>query len=90
LLSKKIAQMRLVEEVKKQSSKWIKTIDSRYAQFYWQDGYGIFSVNYSQIDTVIAYIKNQEKHHQKRRFQEELIAFLKKYNMEYDERYLWD
>jgi REP element-mobilizing transposase RayT len=90
LLSKKITQIHLVEEVKKQSSKWIKTIDANYAKFYWQDGYGIFSVNPFEIDTVVNYIKNQEEHHKKRTFQEELIAFLKKYNMEYDERYLWD
>jgi REP element-mobilizing transposase RayT len=90
LLSKKIAQIHLIEEVKKRSSKWIKTIDVDYAKFYWQDGYGIFSVNPSEIDTVVKYIKNQEEHHKNRTFQKELIAFLKKYNIEYDERYLWD
>lgn len=90
LLSKKITQMKLVEEVKKQSSKWVKTLDSRYANFYWQDGYGIFSVNPSQLDIVIKYIKNQEEHHRKKTFKKELLAFLNKYNVEYDERYLWD
>lgn len=90
LLSKKIAQVKLVEEVKKSSSKWIKTIDSKYDKFYWQDGYGIFSVNPSEVNVVIEYIKNQEEHHKKRTFQEEFLAFLKKYNVEYDERYLWD
>ncbi|PBI92432.1 Transposase IS200 like protein [Flavobacterium sp. ACN2] len=90
LLSKKITQMKLVEEVKKQSSKWVKTVDSRYANFYWQDGYGIFSVNPSQLDIVIKYIKNQEEHHRKKTFKKELLAFLNKYNVEYDERYLWD
>jgi REP element-mobilizing transposase RayT len=57
LLSKKITQIRLVEEVKKQSSKWIKTQDAKYAKFYWQDGYGIFSVNPSEIEKVVEYIK---------------------------------
>jgi REP element-mobilizing transposase RayT len=90
LLSRKITQMKLVEEVKKQSSKWIKTIDPRYANFYWQDGYGIFSVYPHEIDRVINYIKNQEAHHSKRQYKEELIAILKKYQVEYDERYLWD
>jgi REP element-mobilizing transposase RayT len=90
LLSKKITQIRFVEEVKKQSSKWIKTIDRNYSAFYWQEGYGIFSVNPSQIETVVSYIQNQEEHHRKRTFQEELPAFLKKYHVEYDERYLWD
>ena len=90
LLSKKITQMKLVEEVKKQSSKWIKTIDSDYAKFYWQDGYGIFSVNPSEIEVVIRYIKNQEEHHKKRTFKKELVAFLNKYHVNYDERFLWD
>jgi REP element-mobilizing transposase RayT len=90
LLSKKITQMKLIEEVKKQSSKWIKTKDSKYAKFYWQDGYGIFSVNPSEVETVVEYIKNQEEHHKKRTFKEELLAFLKKYGVEYDEQYLWD
>jgi REP element-mobilizing transposase RayT len=90
LLSKKISQIKLVEEIKKQSSKWIKTIDTKYAKFYWQDGYGIFSVNPSEIEVVVEYIKNQEEHHKKRTFKDELIAFLKKYNVEYDEQYLWD
>lgn len=90
LLSKKIAQMKLIEEVKKQSSKWIKTVNPRYSKFYWQDGYNIFSVNPSQIDYVIDYIKNQEERHRKRSFKDELIAFLKKYNVDYDDRYIWD
>ncbi len=90
LLSKNITQIKLIEEIKKQSSKWIKTQNSKYAKFYWQDGYGIFSVNPSVIDTVVAYIKNQEEHHKKYTFKSELVAFLKKYGVEYDERYLWD
>jgi len=90
LLSKKITQIKLLEEVKKQSSKWIKTKGEQYENFYWQDGYGIFSVNPYELDVVIKYIDNQHEHHTSRTFQEELVAFLKKYNVEYDERYLWD
>ncbi|UTN04912.1 IS200/IS605 family transposase [Flavobacterium bizetiae] len=90
LLSKKITQMKLVEEIKKQSSKWIKTIDENYIKFYWQDGYGIFSVNPSQLEIVTQYIKNQEEHHKKQTFKEELLAFLTKYHVTYDERFLWD
>jgi len=90
LLSKKIAQMKLLEEVKKSSSKWIKTKGDQYGKFYWQDGYGIFSVNPSEIEKVIAYIDNQHEHHARQTFQKELLAFLKKYNVEYDERYLWE
>ncbi len=90
LLSRKVAQMKLVEEIKKQSSKWIKTKDEKYSQFYWQDGYGIFSVNPAETDKVVDYIINQYKHHKIKSFQEEFRAFLKKYNVEYDERYVWD
>lgn len=90
LLLKKITQIKFVEEVKKQSSKWVKSKGERYSKFYWQDGYGIFSVNPAEINVVVEYINNQTEHHRKRTFQEELLAFLKKYNVEYDERYLWD
>jgi len=90
LLSKKIAQMKLLEEIKKESSKWIKTKGRQYSNFYWQDGYGIFSVNPYEIEKVVNYIDNQYKHHTKRTFQDELVAFLKKYKVEYDNRYLWD
>ncbi len=90
MLSKKIALMKLLEEVKSNSSKWIKTKDKSLKNFYWQDGYGAFSVNPSEIDTVINYIANQHAHHIKKTFQDEYRAFLKKYNVEYDERYVWD
>jgi len=90
LLSRKVAQMDLLEEVKKRSSKWIKTIDVRYGNFYWQEGYGCFSVNPSEVDKVIAYIRNQEEHHKGTTFQTEYCAFLEKYGVEYDERYVWD
>ncbi|MCL2041532.1 MAG: IS200/IS605 family transposase [Bacteroidales bacterium] len=89
-LSRKITQMKLLEEVKKASSKWIKTKGRRYSNFYWQDGYGIFSVNPHETDRVVEYIKNQREHHRKRTFQREFLAFLKKYKVEYDERYVWD
>ena len=65
MLSRKKSQIELPEELKKQSSKWIKTKGKAYASFYWQDGYGIFSVNHSETDVVIKYISNQEEHHKK-------------------------
>jgi putative transposase len=89
-LSKKIALMKLVEDVKSHSSKWIKTRGEQFRDFYWQDGYGAFSVNPSQVDLVIKYISNQHEHHKKKTFQQEYRAFLKKYKVEYDERYVWD
>jgi len=90
LLSRKVAQMKLLEEIKKQSSKWIKTKGQAYSNFYWQDGYGIFSINPTETDKVIDYIQLQQEHHKHKSFQDEFIAFLKKYQVEYDERYIWD
>ncbi|NNM95932.1 MAG: IS200/IS605 family transposase [Bacteroidia bacterium] len=90
LLSKKIALMNLIEKIKSHSSKWIKAKDEALSDFYWQDGYGAFSVNPSEIETVINYISNQHEHHRNRTFQDEYRSFLKKYNVEYDERYVWD
>ncbi len=89
-LSRKITQSELLEKIKKESSKWIKTIDEKYKRFYWQRGYGIFSVNPSEIDIVIEYIKNQKEHHKTKSFQDEYRAFLIKYNVDFDERYVWD
>ena len=90
LLSRKVAQMKLLEEIKKQSSKWIKTKGHAYSNFYWQDGYGIFSVNPAETDMVIDYIQTQHEHHKQKSFKDEFKAFLNKYNVEYDERYVWD
>lgn len=90
MLSKKIALMKLLEEVKSHSSKWIKTKGDDLKNFYWQDGYGAFSVNPSEVDRVIDYIANQHEHHGKKTFQDEYRAILKKYDVEYDERYVWD
>lgn len=90
LLSRKMALMKLVEELKSHSSKWIKDKGDEYKSFYWQNGYGGFSVNPTEIDIVCKYISEQNVHHEKRTFQEEYRAFLKKYAIEYDERYVWD
>ena len=90
MLSKKIALMKLIEELKVHSSKWIKTKGDSYIDFYWQDGYGAFSVNPTEINTIMAYINNQHEHHTKNSFQDEYRGFLKKYMVEYDEKYVWD
>lgn len=89
-LSKKIPLMKLVEEVKSHSSKWIKTMGEDYKDFYWQEGYGAFSVNPSQVSIVKTYISNQHEHHRQKSFQDEYRIFLKKYEVHYDERYVWD
>ena len=90
MLSRKIAQMKLIEELKTHSSKWIKTKERKYQKFYWQNGYGSVSVNPDHIIVLKNYILNQEKHHQNLSFKEEYILFLKKYKIPYDERYVWD
>ena len=90
LLSKKMTTIKLLEQVKKQSSKWVKKQGTKYVNFYWQSGYGIFSVNPTQINVVSNYIKNQEKHHQDKTFQDEFRDFLKRYNISYNEAYVWD
>lgn len=82
--------MKLLEEIKAHSSKWMKTKGDELKDFYWQNGYGAFSVNPAEVDTVIKYISNQKVHHTKKTFQEEYRAFLDKYQVEYDERYVWD
>ena len=82
--------MKLLEEVKSHSSKWMKTKGDDLKNFYWQDGYGAFSVNPAQVDTVINYIANQKVHHCKKTIQDEYKGFLKKYKVDYDERYVWD
>lgn len=89
-LSQKIALMKLMEEVKSHSSKWFKTLDPSLENFYWQDGYGAFSVNSTGVDKVIEYISNQHKHHTGEDFQSEYRGILTKYGVEYDERYVWD
>ncbi len=89
-LSKKIALMKLLEEVKKGSSTWIKTKGEAYSNFYWQGGYAAFSVNPRGVDRVVEYIKNQRAHHQATSFQNECRTLFSKYKIEYDERYVWD
>jgi len=85
-----MATIDVLEEVKRSSSKWIKTQNSQLTSFYWQDGYGAFSVGYTQIPTVTKYIQNQAMHHAKIDFQKEYLTFLKKYQIEYNEKYIWD
>jgi predicted nucleic acid binding AN1-type Zn finger protein len=90
MLSKKITLIKLMEQVKSHSSKWVKTKGEAYKNFYWQDGYGAFSVSPWQVEVVTNYIANQKEHHTKRSYKQEYRKFLKKYKVEYDERYVWD
>ncbi|MBC7850060.1 MAG: IS200/IS605 family transposase [Chitinophagaceae bacterium] len=89
LLSKKIALMKLAQELKSRSSGWMKTNGDVFQDFYWQEGYGAFSVHHSNLDNVSLYISNQHIHHQSVSFQDEFRAFLIEHNITADERYLW-
>ena len=89
-LSRTSAVAEVLKEVKRSSSIWIKTKSPDFDDFAWQNGYGIFSIGFSQIETVRAYIQNQEEHHRNVTFQDEFRAFLKRYEIEFDERYVWD
>ena len=90
-LSKNYALAKVVEEVKKQSSKWIKEIDGDCKKFSWQIGYGAFSVSSSKVETVKQYIINQKEHHCKKSFQQEIEEFIKLYDIiEYDAKYFWE
>jgi REP element-mobilizing transposase RayT len=88
-MSKTISLSKMMGEIKGGSSHWLNAQKMAAKHFAWQAGYGAFSVSESQILTVIHYIETQEQHHRKMTFQDELIALLKKHNIEFDERYLW-
>lgn len=86
-LSRTVTQADWIKELKQASSAWMK---SKVPEFAWQSGYGVFSVGQRQIETVRAYIANQEEHHRKGGFQDEYRALLEAHGLEWDERYLWD
>ena len=88
--SKNIAVAAFLGELKRDSSKWVKQQDTCLADFHWQGGYGAFSIGYSQVNDLINYIENQEAHHKTKTFQEEYRELLKKYNVPFDEKYVWD
>ncbi len=79
-----------LEEIKKNSSKWIKTKGTNYRDFSWQKGYGAFSVSESMHGAVITYISNQKEHHKTQSFQDEYRKILQLNRVPFDERYLWD
>jgi REP element-mobilizing transposase RayT len=89
-LSRTITIAALIEEIKTNSSKWIKTKGREFQRFGWQNGYGAFSIGQSQLDSVKRYIESQPEHHKKMTFQEEFREFLRRYQIEHDERYVWD
>jgi REP element-mobilizing transposase RayT len=80
----------LVEAAKHGPSKWMKEQGSAYADFYWQGGYGAFSVSQSNVEQVREYVATQEEHHRKISFQDEFRLLCRKHGLEVDERYVWD
>ena len=80
----------LLREVKKSSNEFVQENKLSKFKFNWQEGYGAFSYSHSQLDDVIAYICNQKEHHKKKSFKEEYTDFLKKFNVEYNEKYLFE
>jgi REP element-mobilizing transposase RayT len=89
-LPRTLTQADMLEGLKNKSSKWIKGIAPNYRHFYWQRGYGAFSVSPSQLDALLEYVETQEEHHRSHTFQEEYREFLRKHGVGYDERYVWD
>jgi REP element-mobilizing transposase RayT len=80
----------LVKELKRESSQWLKSKAPELSDFYWQNGYGAFSVSPIHVEPLRIYIANQEEHHRIITFQDEFRRLLKKYGLEWDERYVWD
>ncbi len=89
-LSRILSPAKLVEEVKKPTSKWLKTQGESFSDFHWQGGYGAFSVSRSNVNEVREYIMKQDEHHRSMDFQEEFRRLLKAHGVEFDERYVWD
>lgn len=81
---------KLLEDIKKFSSIWVKQQENGCSEFAWQAGYGVFSLGESQLEQLTKYIQNQKEHHHKRSFSDELKDILDKYGLVYDEQYLWD
>ncbi len=88
-MPKTVSVSKFMEIVKANSSKWIHTTFPKKKDFGWQDGYGAFSVSKSSEEKVIQYIRDQQHHHKERSFQEEFIDMLNKYDIAYDEKYIW-
>jgi REP element-mobilizing transposase RayT len=79
-----------IKEIKRTTSLWIKERDKRFEGFQWQAGYGAFSVSQSNVEQVVAYIRDQEEHHRRFDFKTEFRRLLERHGIEYDERYVWD
>lgn len=90
LLGRTMALSEVVGGLKKSATEWLRERGDAYRGFHWQAGYGAFSVSQSAVEEVREYIRNQREHHRVKTFQDEFRAFLRKYEIEFDERYVWD
>ena len=84
------APVEFVEKIKRESSKFVKTLGSSYKGFYWQRGYGMFSVGPADRGEAEVYVRNQEEHHRAKTYQDEFRAMLRRYGVEFDDQYVWD
>jgi REP element-mobilizing transposase RayT len=89
-LPRTLTQADMAKQIKTSSTHWLKRQKKNFAGFAWQRGYGVFSIGKSQLPALIRYIENQEEHHRRRSFQSEFRTILKRYDVEFDERYVWD
>jgi REP element-mobilizing transposase RayT len=88
--SKTMADIEFIRRLKGDSSRWLNSTFPGRPRFSWQDGYGCFSVSPADVDAAVAYVRGQEEHHRTVTFEDEFRAFLRKYGVEFDERYVWD
>ena len=89
-MGKMHAPVKFVEKVKRESSKFVKTLGAKYDEFYWQRGYAMFSISPPHRADAEVYVRNQEERHRRESFQDELRGFLARYEIEFDEQYVWD
>jgi REP-associated tyrosine transposase len=89
-LSRANSASKLIQELKQASAKWMRTQGPQLSDFDWQNGFAVFSIGQSEIDDLRAYLAGQREHHRRVSFQDEYRELLKRYDVEYVERYMWD
>ena len=89
-LAKTLSVSDFIRELKRESSKWLKEQSPELSSFFWQGGYGAFSISPGHVEDLKRYIANQEEHHKTETFQEEFRRLLRLYGIEFDEKYVWD
>ena len=90
VMTRTVSLSDVVGQLKKSANDWLRERGPAFVHFHWQSGYGAFSVSQSAVEEVRDYIRKQREHHQHISFQDELRALLRRYEVEYDERYVWD